>query len=109
MDEEFCIIYTTYPDLGSGEKMATELVEKQLAACVNLTANLNSIYEWGGELKRGVEVQLTIKTRQECAKGVYAWLEEHHPYEVPEIITVPIIDGHKPYLDWVRDSTTSDY
>lgn len=104
MEAEYCVFLCSYPDMGSAEKMATELVEKQLAACVNLIPNVGSVYIWEGEVNKVNEVLMMIKSAKACHVELIAWIEEHHPYDVPEIIELDITGGHKPYLDWMRAS-----
>ena len=86
--------------------MSLQLVERGLAACVNRFGGLTSVYKWKGELKEGTEVQLVIKTSATAVSELIAELERLHPYELPEIIAVPITTGHQPYLDWIREATT---
>ena len=101
------MVLTTMPDAASAERLATRLLEAGLAACVNIGPEMLSLYEWEGELQRGREVQLTIKT----AATRYAELEEaisrSHPYDVPEILAVPVTNGLPAYLDWVKQCTSN--
>jgi periplasmic divalent cation tolerance protein len=101
MSTSYQIVFCTCPDKDSAQAMATLLIEKQLAACVNILPNLTSIYRWQGQIECAEELLLIIKTR----KDVYALLEEaikqHHPYEVPEIIALPIERGLPDYLHWI--------
>jgi periplasmic divalent cation tolerance protein len=95
------LVLTNLPDRAAAERLADALVERQLAACVNILAPCRSVYRWKGALQRDEEHPMLIKT----SAGSYAALEqairEEHPYELPEIIAVPIERGLPAYLDWV--------
>ena len=87
--------------------MAHAIVEQRLAACVNRFGGLTSVYMWEGELKSGTEVQLVIKTSRRCVEATHAQRSKSmHPYELPEIIAVPITAGYGPYLEWIREQTS---
>lgn len=102
---ETYIVLCTCPDEGTGEELASLLVKHELAACVNLVPGLRSFYRWEGRVENDPEVLLVIKT----SAAAYAALEEslraNHPYELPEIIAVPIDKGLTDYLDWIKEST----
>ena len=83
--------------------LARSLVEEHLAACVNITAPLESVYRWQGEVSRDEERLLIIKTTEARREAMMERLLELHPYDVPELLFVPV-DGSMPYLDWVRRS-----
>jgi periplasmic divalent cation tolerance protein len=101
------LVITTLPDLESAERLAAELVEAGLAACVNIGAEVTSVYRWEGQLQRGTERMLTIKT----SPARYAELEQaivaSHPYELPEVIALPITTGLNEYLAWIEACTTN--
>ncbi|MEZ5303232.1 MAG: divalent-cation tolerance protein CutA [Verrucomicrobiales bacterium] len=92
---------STLPDLETGEKIARELVGRNLAACVNLIPGIRSIFRWKGAVEAGDEVLAIIKTTAESYPALESALAELHPYEVPEIIWFPIGGGAAPYLDWI--------
>ena len=100
------LVITTLPDLESAERLAGELVKAGLAACVNIGAPVTSVYRWEGRLQRGTERMLTIKT----SAARYAALEQAivagHPYELPEVIALPITTGLNEYLAWIEACTT---
>ncbi len=98
------IVMTTFPDMDSAQQLAERLINQQLAACVNILPSMTSIYCWQGKLEHGQEHQLLIKTEQNRTQDVQNAIERLHPYELPEIIVVPIVDGHKPYLNWISES-----
>jgi periplasmic divalent cation tolerance protein len=103
MSHEICVIYSTAPPL-EAPKMAKALLERHLVACVNIVP-VNSYYTWKGEFCADDEHLLIAKTRAEKATEVIRAIRELHPYEVPEIIALPVIAGHEPYLDWVYEET----
>lgn len=105
MDSQPLVIYCTCPDQATAERIAETLVDERLAACVNLVPGLTSIYRWQGQLQRDAEWLLIIKTRRTVYSLLEARLRELHPYEVPEIIALPIQAGSADYLDWIVDST----
>ncbi len=100
---EICVIWSTVPPALSAV-LAKSLLEKNLVACVNITP-VRSLYRWKGESCDDEEHLLIIKTRRELADLVIRALKAEHPYEVPEIIVLPVITGHAPYLDWVYAET----
>lgn len=99
------LILTTLPDRAVAETIASSLVRERLAACVAIGAATRSIYHWRGKVETADEVTLTIKTRRERYVAVEAALRAAHPYELPEIIAVPVIDGYAPYIDWIAAET----
>ena len=105
MADEYCLIYCTCPNAEAGQKIADALVERRLAACVNLVPGLRSTYRWKGEICRDDEVLLLIKTRSELFERVKTAILKLHPYELPEVIAVPVSAGHETYLDWIRANT----
>ena len=89
---------------GKGVEIARKLVEARLAACVNI-GSVKSIYWWQGKVEEDDEEMLVIKTRLELVNRVVEYIKSIHPYQVPEIIALPIIGGYEEYLRWVREST----
>ena len=100
---DFALVLTT---TGTGEEalsIARALVDEGLAACVNVVPGVTSVYRWKGAVDRASEVLLLIKTRSERFEAVRQALVALHPYELPEIIALPIEAGHAPYLAWLDD------
>jgi periplasmic divalent cation tolerance protein len=97
------LVHTTLPDRKSAEDLAAALIEAKLAACVNIGQEVTSLYHWRGRTENATEVPVTIKSTD----GRYAQLEvairERHPYELPEIVAVPVAAGLPVYLQWVAD------
>jgi len=102
------LVLTTIGSKGEAEDMAWELVERKLAACVNIIEMQTSIYRWKGEVKSEKECLLIIKTTAAMLADLFAAIQELHPYDVPECIALPIEAGTKTYLDWISDSVASD-
>lgn len=99
------IVLCTCPDLDIATKLAETLVQKKLAACVNILPGITSIYEWKGETETGSELLLLIKTSRKCYKKLEKSILDMHPYELPEIISVPISNGFQAYLGWIDSNT----
>lgn len=87
--------------------MARALVEDSLAACVNVAPGLRSIYRWNGSLQSDEEVLMLIKTTGGRFPALRERLVAMHPYEVPEVVALPIVDGHDAYLRWIESATAS--
>ena len=101
MDAGYCIVMTTCPDQGSAEDMATVLVEAGLAACVNILSNVRAVYRWQDRLEKSMETLLLIKTRQDHYTAVEQAIVTRHPYELPEVVALPMVAGLPAYLGWL--------
>ena len=93
---------TTCPDMEVAETIATALVEERLAACVNILPGARSVYEWQGRIEKEQELVLLIKSRSDRLPVLERRLLELHPYELPELIVVPVMGGYAPYLSWLE-------
>jgi len=100
------VVLVTCPGRKVGEMMGHTLVQKRLAACVNVVPNLTSIYRWEKSVRREVEVLLIIKTRRSRLPALIRCVRGLHPYTIPEIVALPLVGGSAPYLSWLRNSTT---
>ncbi len=106
MDEQYIIVLITTPNMEVSEKIANILLEKKLAACVNLVTPMVSLYTWEGEVNRDDEVLLIVKSRSDLFENdLIPVVQDIHPYEVPEIIALPILMGSVSYLDWIDEVT----
>lgn len=105
MDDGPLLILCTAPNDEVAATLARGIVEAKLAACVSIVPSVRSIYVWKGELKDESEVQLLIKTRRARYEALERWILENHPYDVPEIIALPIERGSKRYLAWLEEQT----
>ena len=99
------LVLTNLPDRDSANALARALVEKRVAACVNVLAPCRSIYRWKGEVQGEDEHPVLIKTTSEAYPALEAAIRASHPYELPEIIAVPVERGLAAYLDWVAEET----
>lgn len=100
------VILCTCPDLDTGTEIARTLVTADLAACVNIVPGVTSFYRWQGAVESDTEVQLIIKSDTTRYAGVESVILDLHPYELPEIIGVPITTGLAPYLAWLQNAET---
>ena len=101
------LVLTTHPAAGA-EDLARTLVERRLAACVQLLPGARSVYRWQGAIETAEEVRLEIKTGSESLQALREALVELHPYDVPEMVVLPVSGGLPAYLDWVRASATQE-
>src|SRR3979490_1841048 len=99
------LVLTNLPERAAAERLAGLLVEKRLAACVNILAPCRSVYRWKGALQHDEEHPMLIKTTAERYPALEAAIRAGHPYELPEIIAVPAGRGLPAYLDWVDTET----
>lgn len=96
------VVLCTFPDLDQARQIGAALIETQVAACVNLLPGVESIYRWEGKVERAGEVLALIKTTR--YPDLEAKLRELHPYEVPEILALPVAAGLPDYLGWLKES-----
>lgn len=105
--ERAVFVYTTYPSLVEAETAGRSLIERRLAACVNILPGMVSHYAWEGAIERGEEIVMIIKTRASLAESVRATVKEMHTYTTPAILVIPIESVDSSYLQWIFDSTGS--
>jgi periplasmic divalent cation tolerance protein len=101
------IVLTTAGSEADARRLATALIEKHLAACVNIVPQVTSIYRWQGKVEESTEWLLIVKTTADAAKKVQEAITELHSYEVPECISLAIEDGSPKYLEWIGESVES--
>jgi periplasmic divalent cation tolerance protein len=99
------VVLVTVSSEDEATKVARGLVERKLAACVNVVPGVRSIYRWQGEVKEDRELLLVVKTREELLAKVVDAVKSLHSYTVPETIALPVVGGASPYLSWVREET----
>lgn len=104
-EEGTLLVFTNLPDREAALALARALVGRRLAACVNVLAGCTSVYRWQGDIEEAGEVPVLVKTRATRYAEVEAAIRELHPYELPEILAVPIVRGLPEYLDWVAEET----
>lgn len=105
METSFILVMITTPSPETGKQIAEALVTQKLAACVNVLPGIRSIYAWKGALQQDDESLLIVKSRLELFEALQAAVRSLHPYEVPEIIALPVVAGAQSYLDWWRAET----
>ena len=96
------IALATAPDAEVAARIARALVEERLVACANLVGSVRSIYRWQGRVEDADEVMLVLKTRADRVGALAERLRALHPYDLPELVVLPVEGGLAPYLDWVR-------
>lgn len=99
------LVMTNLPDAASADALARRLVDARLAACVNRLAPCRSVYRWDGAVETAEEFPLVIKTTRAAYPALEAAIREAHPYELPEIVALPVERGLPAYLDWVARET----
>lgn len=95
-------VLTTVPDPETGERLGRTLVEEHLAACANVVPGVISVYRWQGEIERSEEALVILKTTADRVPALQARAVDLHPYDVPEVLALPVGAGHAPYLAWVH-------
>ncbi|MEW5836478.1 MAG: divalent-cation tolerance protein CutA [Pseudomonadota bacterium] len=108
MSDDVLVCLSTCPNADTARSLAEALVSAGLAACVNQLPGIVSTYAWKGQLHTDQEVLLVIKTTAGRLGALRERLVALHPYEVPELVALPAVDGHAPYLDWVRAHAAGD-
>lgn len=102
---ESVLIISNFPDHESADALAKALIDQHLAACVNLLSPCTSVYRWQDNIESAAEIPVLIKTRRQHYDRVEQLIKMMHPYELPEVIMVPIMGGLPAYLQWVADET----
>jgi periplasmic divalent cation tolerance protein len=100
------LVLTNCPDEESANAIALALVEARLAACVNILPRVQSVYRWQGAVESATEIPLFIKSTAANYPALEATIRNRHPYQVPEIIALPVTHGLSAYLDWIASETT---
>jgi len=106
-ENDIVILITTFADAATARQIGTQLIDSQLAACVNVFPAVESIYRWQGKTQTETEAFALIKTTQSLVDELEAWLQTHHPYELPEILFLPPEAGSARYFQWVRESVAA--
>jgi periplasmic divalent cation tolerance protein len=99
------LVITNVPDHALATTMALELLDRRLAACVNIGTPVRSIYHWQDRIETGQEVPVLVKTRAALYSNVEDAIRKIHPYDTPEIIAIAVVEGDERYLDWLRAET----
>jgi periplasmic divalent cation tolerance protein len=101
-----CQVTTTLPDQNAAKRLADVLVGERLAACAQILGPLSSTYRWQGAVEQASEFYCHLKTTMDRLPALHIRIRELHPYEVPEIVTFPIIDGDAAYLRWITEAVS---
>lgn len=104
---ETILVISTLPDHEQAQKLAQSLVHQKLAACINILPNATSVYRWQGQVETANETIILIKTTMARYPALEAAIKAQHPYELPEIIAVPVSAGLATYLDWMQAETSA--
>jgi len=100
------IIYSTFSDIRDARRVAKTLVEEQLVACVNIIPKVESYYKWKGKVENEKEIIIISKTVDKNVKKTLKRIKTLHPYDLPDIIVIPIVGGNKEYLDYISNETS---
>ena len=105
--DETVLIYTTWPDAETAERVGAEAVAERLAACANVLAPMVSIYRWEGAIDRAAEVPMILKTSAEASERLRDFILARHPYDTPAVVALPVLlDGSNPaFLTWISTET----
>lgn len=101
------VCLSTAPSTDVAEQLARALVERRLAACVSFVPGAKSLYRWKGDVCADNEIWMMIKTTPECWEALLAAWQNLHPYEVPELLALPVAAGFQPYVEWVFASVNA--
>lgn len=101
----YIVVFITAPDEENSVKIARTLIEEKLAGCVNIVRNIRSIYFWQGKIEDESELLMIVKTKRELFNKLKEKVKSLHPYTVPEIIAMPVIEGSEDYLKWLDEAT----
>ena len=104
MAEEILLALSTFPDLETARRIARELVTQNFVACANIILAVESVYRWQGKIESGNEALAFVKTTSARSAAFQEKLKSLHPYEVPEIIFIPVTAGLPEYLRWVTEN-----
>lgn len=107
MPTEYQIVLNTCPDQASAERLAHELINQGIAACVNIIPEVRSFYRWQGKVESSQEILLLIKSDKTHYNSIQKLILEQHPYELPEIIAVPIDHGLGDYFNWINSNLST--
>jgi len=99
------VVFVTAPAGETADAIARDLIEKRLAACVNVVRGVSSVYRWKGNVESDTEDLLVVKTSADSLDALEQRIKEIHPYSLPEFIVLPVVSGSRDYLDWVMSET----
>ena len=103
--QDIILVWTNVPDRASADRLAHALITQHAAACVNILGECHSMYRWQGKIESATEVPMMIKSTRAAYPKLQEIICAHHPYELPEILAVPVTSGLPAYLQWVAQET----
>lgn len=103
-DCEAVVILCTAPDEATAQELAARVLGEKLAACATLLPGATSLYYWEGKLQQEYEVQMLFKSDRQHQQALLTYLKQHHPYQTPELLVLPVMAGDKDYLSWINAS-----
>ena len=106
-DSDHVIVLTTLPGADEARAFVRQMVETRVAACGTILPTGSSVYWWDGSVEEATEVQVILKTRRDRFAALAAAVRQHHPYDVPELLALPVVDGLPAYLEWVSAEATA--
>ena len=106
MKSSYIVIFITAKDKDEAHKIARGLLEARLVACANILDGVTSVFWWEGKIDQAQEALIILKSQKSKFKKIVAQVKKLHSYSVPEVISLPIVEGSKDYLNWVKQTTT---
>ncbi len=103
---QYVVVFVTAANKKEARKISSVLLNKRIVACTNTIDKIESLFWWKSKLERSKETLLIAKTKRSLLKKLITTVKKLHSYEVPEIIALPILEGYKPYLEWIKKETT---
>lgn len=103
--DTYYMVLTTCASQEEAEKIVKKVLQARLIACANIVPGVQSFFWWKQKVTEAGEVMVIMKTRKKYFKELSEWITTHHSYDVPEIIALPIVEGHREYLDWIHEET----
>jgi len=100
---QYIVVFVTTPNKKEAKKITSLLLDRHIIACANIIENIDSYFWWNGKKNRAKECLLIAKTTKSSFKKLIVLVKDIHPYDVPEIIAIPILTGYLPYLDWLKE------
>ncbi|MBS13056.1 MAG: divalent-cation tolerance protein CutA [Gemmatimonadetes bacterium] len=107
-EQDIRLVYITTSSEEEGARIASAVVEERLAACANIVPRIRSIYRWQGKVEDEAESLILMKTRADTVQSLMNRVRELHTYDVPDIVAIPIKDGHPLYVEWILENTTEE-
>ncbi len=102
------VVLVTVPDAVTGESLVRRLVEEEVVACGTILPNATSVYRWEGRVEQDTEALIVFKTTASGADRLVRRVPELHPYEVPEVLVLPVEAGHAPYMRWISENVVGE-